>query len=574
MFPNQPPPTSTTAAAGTSQTTTQTTAAQPTTTSTVTATLQLAVVTNTANIPATTAASTSTGQQAGAVAGGIGPVRASARVPVRGRGAPYRAIAPAYNLVPNLAPVNPNPAPAAVLSLNAFFSHLFTHTGLQREGSRENEQGKEDAHAGLSGGAEGNENRLSLELSFSEQAIDNCSDPVLKLILQLVNNEQNPARRAAFIIKAARAFESEGVLLRGTLTRLSELLGIQLNSVAVWQRMHSQDTNATSASSTATTSGGATASTMRLQMPMDMFSWTELLAAIQTCLSSPQVTALSQEQTRSGAGAAQSDLTAGLSFTAAFINQQDEKLQTLMGDFNKATNLRDRCTFFARVICVLQDDGRLLHGTYERLSGLLAVQRRGTRNWIRGFQQTRGGQGRALGAAGANVLNLTQTLINAIKMRLQLISHVPIAAVLPVPILTTAAVQPTTASAVLSAPLTFSTLISVPARQTPVFFPATTTAAPPAHSVAQTAAPVFTAPATPSTSAAQLAPVVPPFSPNISETSLEALLDLQPAPVSEPPAPVAPAPAPVAPAPAPSASDPFDLNMAMNEDEMFSLFDE
>ncbi|MGL4735368.1 MAG: hypothetical protein ACRCWB_09870 [Enterovibrio sp.] len=72
----------------------------------------------------------------------------------------------------------------------------------------------------------------------------------------------------------------------------------------------------------------------------------------------------------------------------------------------------------------------------------------------------------------------------------------------------------------------------------------------------------------PSTSAAaQLAPVVPPFSPSVSETSLEALLDLQPAPVSEPLAPVAPAQAP-------SASDPFDLNMAMDVDEMFSLFDE
>ncbi|MGL5336092.1 MAG: hypothetical protein ACRC9R_08115, partial [Enterovibrio sp.] len=151
---------------------------------------------------------------------------------------------------------------AIPLSLTDFFENLLQNTGLQRAVNPAEAQAEEV------------ESVSSLTLSFSQTAIRECRDPALKRLLEIINKESNPRRRGSLILKAMRAFNSFGVLLHGTLTRLSDLLDINLSSVSFW-------TQEESAATAPGTSAGTTGAQAPLCMPVDVFNWTELVQYLQ-----------------------------------------------------------------------------------------------------------------------------------------------------------------------------------------------------------------------------------------------------------------------------------------------------
>lgn len=397
------------------------------------------------------------------------------------------------------------------------------------------------------------------------------------------NAESAPERRKYLLIKALRAFsETTAHLWSGALARFSFFLDMVWSSVTSWI--------ISLPNAPTTVAARPTSPPLPLNLPTDVLTWQELVNFLQPLLSlllAPPFTAAAVGVGVAGPSSAgivgqraeeTVYSTVGLSFLESFIAHQEPHLRKLMREFNNQNNLRSRNKLFAKILSILKDSLSLPYGTYSRVCELVGESRVNISNWLVRYRSTISVVQGATGSAPAQVPAPQMAAPTA-----------PASIFAPQPVTTPAITLPaqiatpvTTQTISVRSPQVVArrlivqrrvtplatTVTSVPARQAPVFFPATTTAASPAHSVAQTAAPVFTAPAMPSTSAAaQLAPVVPPFSPSVSETSLEALLDLQPAPVSEPLAPVAPAQAP-------SASDPFDLNMAMDVDEMFSLFDE
>ncbi|MGL6175494.1 MAG: hypothetical protein ACRC1U_00660, partial [Vibrionaceae bacterium] len=234
----------------------------------------------------------------------------------------------------------------------------------------------------------------SLALSFSEQAIDNCQDPVLKRFLRMINSESNERRRAFLIVKAMRVFKDAGELFTGVLNRLGYLLNIDIESVAGWRRIAPQAT--VPATSGAAAHAGVTASRGLLCMPVDIFTWPELLNLIEENLSSQHGSAvLNLPQDIAGpsasrtAEAEQAALVSGLSFSQSFIGAQPNDLKALLNEFEQQQNASERRTLFIKIICILHEEKRIPDSIYRRVCQLLGIDGRGTRNWLRGFMNAR-----------------------------------------------------------------------------------------------------------------------------------------------------------------------------------------
>ncbi|MGL5249544.1 MAG: hypothetical protein ACRC7P_00475, partial [Enterovibrio sp.] len=274
-----------------------------------------------------------------------------------------------------------------MLSVAEFWQHLAANAGLQYD---ENIVGVSDPTAQI----DSSPTVSSLALSFSEQAINTCQDPVLQRFLRMINNESNERRRAFLIVKAMRVFKDAGELFTGVLNRLGYLLNIDLDTVAGWRRIAPQATDP--ATSGAAAHAGVTASRGLLCMPVDIFTWSELLNLIEENLSSQHGSAvLNLPQDTAGpsasrtAEAEQAALVSGLSFSQTFINAQPEDLKKILSEFGQQQSVDERRALFIKIICILHEEERVADGIYRRVCQLLGIDGRGTRNWLRGFMNAR-----------------------------------------------------------------------------------------------------------------------------------------------------------------------------------------
>ncbi|MGL4734272.1 MAG: hypothetical protein ACRCWB_04070 [Enterovibrio sp.] len=546
MFPNQPPPTSTTAAAGTSQTVTTTTTAQGATS--VTLTPAVVGAANTADMPETTAAQVllpravqqgaqrvvrrapqsrsqpyhrrtpvtqATGnlpQRVVTAAQGYQPARGAAGQAASSAAAALAPQASSQQTAPSIFAVCRQQTLYLANSLSGFFNRLNTDIGLCWDGNCTSVNGC------VSSGAVS-----SSALSFSDEAIQVCSDPTLKELLLRVNAESVSERRAYLLVKALRAFnELSDLLADGMLTSFCFLLGIPYHSVLSWQ-------NSFPGMATAAARGARANAPLTMCLPVDILSWPEFLRFLQEhfSLESEPVAA-----GRAGRGAAAEPTPrasiAGLTFSQGIIQQNRHipELCEMLECFNQGiVNEAERSTYFAKIICVLKDRHALplpIHA-FPRLCGWLDVSYTNIMNWTNRCKKRINEQFRS--AASTAVF-------------------VPQSAAATAP-LQSATAQPATpsltpAAIVCPAPLTFP-------------IPAAAVSAAPSVVQAPTSplSTTATAPAIPSTSAVtQLTPTLQP----VTRAALEDLFGFEP--------------------PQLSASDRLKLNMAMSDEEMLSLFDD
>ncbi|MGL5290912.1 MAG: hypothetical protein ACRC9T_03160, partial [Vibrionaceae bacterium] len=237
----------------------------------------------------------------------------------------------------------------------------------------------------------------SLTLFFPDTAINSCKDVALQRLLRMINRECDAKRRALLILKAMRAFDYFGLLLYGTLTRLSHLLSVSLTSVLNWRVVPSQNEGAssTAASTTDGAAAEADATTVTpsiLCLPLDVFDWQEVVVLLQEYQVIAQSPALAPGVLQASA----SDLPSmtGISFSSECIDQQRGQLRELMLSFNGVSDGQvhqnvDRGILFVRIICALQDQNRLPADTFERISLLLRTNSAAIAAWLAWFKESR-----------------------------------------------------------------------------------------------------------------------------------------------------------------------------------------
>ncbi|MGL6175812.1 MAG: hypothetical protein ACRC1U_02270, partial [Vibrionaceae bacterium] len=421
---------------------------------------------------------------------GYQPARGAARQAASSAAAALAPQASSQQAVPSILAVCPQYNSYSKESLSELFDKLFQKVGMVW-----------NKECTSSGGCVSSGAVAASALSFSDEAIQACADPVLKELLLRVNAEGVPERRAYLLVKALRAYNELSTLWPGALTSFCFLLGICYNSVLSWQ-------SSLPSMSTVAPWGAPAGAPLTVRLPVDSLTWPELLRFLQEHVSlqqtpdlvsgqagaaeqSPFPAVLTVPTVQVGAGAAGPTpraSMAGYSFAQKAIDQcaRIPELSDMMRCFNQERDETKRNTLFVRIICVLKGIQTLPPNIVAHLCNSFGVTNMSISSWYLRYNRRATRDGAPSGDAG------------------------PLGAVAApaTPSLTPAAV-------VRSASLAFP----VPA--------ATTSAAPSA--VQTPAPPVFTAPITstaPNISAAQLDPTLLPFTQATPPPTLEELLAL------------------------------------------------
>ncbi|MGL5334925.1 MAG: hypothetical protein ACRC9R_02065 [Enterovibrio sp.] len=483
MFPNQTPPT--TAGTDTTPTTTQTAATTQGATGT-NVTQAVVSVTNTATLPVTTtagatrrppaqgarfhpytrpiataplpAASTSQSQQVAEAASTSAAARDGLGI-----------AAPA---APLLMLRDRNETADATL-LAAFFEHLASLTGV----SWDNTYTPVPLELGDGRTLVGHGSVSVTALSFSNRAINRCTDQDIQELMRRVNAETNLERKRFLLVKAMRACSECTSFSPGLLICFGILVGLNSHTVPSWGKTLPDRPTAASIS--------APNEQLTLHLPVDVLDWPELVRIFREQIGlrdSLPVAAASIETAPS---------TMQFIFSEDFIRRQETELRDLMNQFNCEMHQHARNFKFVKIINALKDIYDLPSGIFSQTCNLLKVLSASASSWYSRYRQRIARRSQTAQPATATASHVRASAAPALN-RLQslflpaLTVGSPPSSPLP---------SPPAAAAVLSE-----------------------------QEGTQAAAPVFATPVvTARTATAQLAPVVQPFDPQAM--SLDELLE-------------------------------------------------